>query len=107
VSCTPTEGVVTVSLSNVGKDVELAITDTGPGIEPDLITRVFDRFEGQTVRTSRAAGSLGVGLAIVRHLVELHDGTVSVESGGTGLGCRFVVRLPVEGRKPRTDDEVR
>ncbi len=107
VSCTPTEGVVTVSLCNVDGQVELAITDTGPGIEPELVSKVFDGFAGETTGTPRAAGGLGVGLAIVRHLVELHDGTIGVESAGPGLGCRFVVKLPVAGRQPRTDDEVR
>ncbi len=105
-TATPTEGVVTVSLSNVGAEVELAVTDTGPGIEPGLAASMFG-FEGSTAATSRTGGGLGAGLAIVRHLVELHDGTIRVESASTGLGCRFVVLLPVEGRKPRTDDEVR
>ena len=106
VTCTPTEGVVTVSLGNVGAEVELAITDTGPGVEPEVAARMFGPFEG-TTGTSRATGGLGAGLAIVRHLIELHDGTIRVESPDTGVGCRFVVMFPVEGRKPRTDDEVR
>jgi signal transduction histidine kinase len=106
VSCTPTEGVVTISLSNVDAQVELAVTDTGPAIEPALVASLFDPFDGTTAGTSRTAGGFGAGLAIVRHLVELHDGTMRVESG-EGPGCRFVVMLPAEGRQPRTDDEVR
>ncbi len=104
VACTPTEGVVTVSLSNVGAEVELAVTDTGPVVEPELVAGMFGAFEGGS---TRAAGGLGAGLAIVRHLVELHDGSIRVESPDPGGGCRFVVMIPVEGRKPRTDDEVR
>ncbi len=107
VSCTPTEGVVTVSLRNVGAKVELAVTDTGPTIEPSLAASMFDLVEGNAAGTSRTAGGLGAGLAIVRHLVELHDGTIAVERAGDGPGSRFVVLLPAEGRKPRTDDEVR
>ncbi len=107
VSCTPTEGVVTVSLSNVGAQVELVVTDTGPPIEPRLVASLFDPFEGGSVESSRTAGGLGAGLAIVRHLVELHDGTIRVESQSAAPGCRFVVLVPAGGRKPRTDDEVR
>ncbi|MBA2540713.1 MAG: hybrid sensor histidine kinase/response regulator [Deltaproteobacteria bacterium] len=106
VSCTPTEGVVTVSLSNVGTDVELAITDTGPEIEPGRAARMFDRTDGSE-GTARAAGGLGAGLAIVRHLVELHDGSIRVESVEGGSGGRFIVLIPSHGRMPRTDDEVR
>lgn len=104
VECTPTEGLVTVSLSNVGSQVELAITDTGSGIDPQLLPRLFDPFVGDALK-ARTGG--GLGLAIVRHLVELHGGTICARSAGPGLGCSFVVDLPAEGRTPRTDDEVR
>jgi signal transduction histidine kinase len=107
VECTPTEGVVTVSLSNVGSQVELAITDTGIGIDPQLLPTLFDPFVpfvGETLKT-RAGGALG--LALVRHLVELHGGTICTKTAGPGRGCSFVVNMPTEGRKPRTDDEVR
>jgi signal transduction histidine kinase len=86
VKATPTEGVVTVSLRNAESRVELAITDTATSGEPS--PRTFD------------------GFAIVRHLVELHDGTILIEDGASG-GHRFVVNLPVAGRPPRTDDEAR
>jgi signal transduction histidine kinase len=103
VECTPTEGLVTVSLSNVGGQVELAITDTGVGVDPQLLPRLFDPFVGDALK-ARAGG---LGLAIVRHLVELHGGTICAKSAGPGLGCSFVVNMPAEGRTPRTDDEVR
>lgn len=101
---TPTEGLVTVSVRNVGPQVEVAITDTGPGFTAEALPTVFDRFVDDTLN-ARAGGALG--LAIVRHLVELHGGTICAESAGPGLGSRFVVNLPAEGRLPRTDDEVR
>ncbi len=103
IASTPTEGVITVSLGNQGSEVELAVTDTGVGIDPALVPRVFD----PQAADPGVAGAFGVGLAIVRHLVELHDGKIRVESAGIGLGCRFVVGLPAVGRPPRTDDELR
>ncbi|MBA3458904.1 MAG: hypothetical protein H0T46_03015 [Deltaproteobacteria bacterium] len=104
VDSTPTEGLVTVSLRNVGSQVELAITNTGTGIDAQVLPALFDPFVGDTLN-ARAGG--GLGLALVRHLVELHSGTISADSPGPGLGSTFVVHLPVEGRTPRTDDEVR
>jgi len=89
VSSTPTEGVVTVSLRNADSNVELAITDTGASNDVGAAPRVFD------------------GFAIVRHLVELHDGTLAIEDQTSGVGRQFVVTLPAAGRPPRTDDEVR
>ena len=92
---TPRGGRVTVSVA--GRDGEVAITvaDTGAGIKPEFLPHVFERFRQAESSTNRAYGGLGLGLAIVRHLVELHGGSVSVASDGEGRGATFTVRLPV------------
>ena len=72
----------------------IRVTDTGIGIGPDLLPRVFDLFTQGDQTTSRSEGGLGIGLTMVRKLVELHDGSVSVSSDGPGRGSTFVVRLP-------------
>jgi signal transduction histidine kinase len=73
----------------------LEVSDTGVGIDPDFLPYVFDRFRQQDAATTRSHGGLGLGLAIVRHLVELHGGTVEAHSGGVGQGASFLVTLPV------------
>jgi PAS domain S-box-containing protein len=92
---TPRGGRVTVSVA--GRDAELVITvaDTGAGIKREFLPHVFERFRQAESSTNRAYGGLGLGLAIVRHLVELHGGSVSVTSDGEGRGATFTVRLPV------------
>jgi CheY-like chemotaxis protein len=75
--------------------VFIEVSDTGIGIAPELLPRVFDRFWQADGSTTRVHGGLGLGLALVRHLVELHGGDVSAMSDGDGRGSRFVVRLPV------------
>nr|MDQ3805158.1 PAS domain S-box protein [Acidobacteriota bacterium] len=92
---TPKGGRVQVKLERVNSHVELAVTDTGPGIAPEFLPHVFERFRQADQRTSRQHGGLGLGLAIVRHLVELHGGTVRAESPAEGGGSTFTVRLPV------------
>lgn len=74
---------------------QITISDTGIGIKPDFLPYVFDRFSQADSTTTRSYGGLGLGLAIVRHLVELHGGVVSVESPGEGLGATFTVKLPL------------
>jgi PAS domain S-box-containing protein len=76
--------------------VEIEVSDTGEGIDPEFLPRVFDRFSQADSTTTRSHNGLGLGLAIVRHLVELHGGTVQAESAGKGQGARFFVRLPVK-----------
>ncbi len=92
---TPRGGRVQVRLERVNSHVEIVISDTGQGIVPEFLPHVFDRFRQADQRTSRQHGGMGLGLAIVRHLVELHGGTVSAESPGEGRGATFTVRLPV------------
>jgi signal transduction histidine kinase/CheY-like chemotaxis protein len=95
-------GHVDVRLALAGPSVELAVRDTGQGISRDFLPYLFDRFRQADSSASRRHGGLGLGLALVRQIVELHGGTVAAESGGVGRGSTFVVRLPVAtGRSER------
>jgi CheY-like chemotaxis protein len=78
----------------VDSNIEIVIADTGQGIGEDFLPYVFERFRQADVSTTRAYGGLGLGLAIVRHLVEIHGGTVRAESAGKGKGATFTIRLP-------------
>ncbi|MFW9262951.1 AAA family ATPase [Nostoc sp. CALU 546] len=91
---TPIEGEVKIKLEEVGSQVEIRITDTGKGIAPEFLPYVFDYFRQADGATTRKFGGLGLGLAIVHHLVELHGGTVQAESLGEARGATFTVRLP-------------
>ena len=91
---TPTGGQVKIKLEQVGLQVQICITDTGKGIVPEFLAYVFDYFRQADSATTRKFGGLGLGLAIVRHLVELHGGTVQAESLGEGQGATFTIRLP-------------
>jgi PAS domain S-box-containing protein len=92
---TPQGGRVEVTLDGVGAGVRIRFSDTGEGIEPDLLPHVFDRFRQADSSTRRAYSGLGLGLAIVRSLVELHGGTVAAESPGRGRGASFTILLPL------------
>jgi len=92
---TPKGGRVQVRLERVNSHIEIAVSDTGPGIDPNFLPYVFDRFRQADGRTTRQHGGLGLGLSIVRHLVELHGGTVRAESLVEGQGATFTVLLPV------------
>ena len=92
---TPRGGAVEVRTRRDGSQLELAVRDTGQGIAPEFLPFVFDRFRQADSSSTRVHGGLGLGLAIVRHLVELHGGTVRVWSEGPGQGATFTVRLPV------------
>ncbi|MEX2271956.1 MAG: response regulator [Vicinamibacterales bacterium] len=92
---TPDGGRVTISLEDSHATVVLNVTDTGAGINPQFLPFVFDRFRQEDAATTRAHGGLGLGLSIVRHLVELHGGTVAAQSPGEGLGSTFSVALPL------------
>jgi CheY-like chemotaxis protein len=94
VKFTPKGGQVQIRVLRVNSSVDVAVSDTGRGIEADFLPFVFDRFR-QADEHARELGGLGLGLAICRHLVELHGGTIRAESGGLDLGATFVVRLPV------------
>jgi signal transduction histidine kinase/CheY-like chemotaxis protein len=92
---TPRGGHVEVRLAQVDRDVELIVRDSGKGISTEFLPHVFERFRQQDGSTTRQHGGLGLGLAIVRHLVEMHGGTVTAASNGEGRGSVFTVRLPV------------
>ena len=93
---TPKGGAVDVDLSRVETDVQLTIRDNGEGIGADFLPHVFERFRQAEGSTTRRHGGLGLGLALVRHLVEAHGGTVRADSRGPGQGSTFTVRLPVQ-----------
>ncbi len=93
---TPKGGRVDVCLERVGTSIELAVLDSGQGISPEFLPHVFERFRQAEGSPSRRHGGLGLGLALVRHLVEAHGGTVHAESAGVGRGARFTVSLPVQ-----------
>ncbi len=95
VKFTPSDGVVDVSLRRAGAMAELVVSDNGPGITSEFLPSVFDAFRQGDASTTRNHGGLGVGLAIVKHLVEAHGGTVTAESLGEGRGATFTVRLPM------------
>ncbi|MCA1634254.1 MAG: response regulator, partial [Acidobacteria bacterium] len=94
VKFTPKGGCVQVRLERVNSHLEIVVADTGQGIGPEFLPHVFDLFRQADQTTTRAHSGLGLGLAIVRQLVEMHGGTVSVVSGGEGQGSTFTVALP-------------
>jgi CheY-like chemotaxis protein len=91
---TPAGGRVSVSVRPDGDSALISVKDTGIGLEPSLLPRVFDLFVQGEDRLARSRGGLGIGLTLVRRLVELHGGTVAASSPGVGGGTTFVVRLP-------------
>jgi two-component system CheB/CheR fusion protein len=103
---TPTGGRVDVHLARRGSSIEIAVRDTGRGIAAEQLPRIFGRF-GAPDSTSRSQGGLGVGLAIVRYLVELHGGTVQAASPGLGQGATFTVTVPLTDHRPAGEAEVR
>ncbi len=98
---TPAGGEVRIITARAGADAIVRVEDTGEGIRNDLLPKVFDLFEQEPQALDRARGGLGLGLTLVKRLVELHGGSVSVTSAGPGLGSEFTVRLPaVEAVSP-------
>jgi signal transduction histidine kinase/ActR/RegA family two-component response regulator len=97
VKFTPSGGAVHLRLRQLDSDVELEVADTGEGIAADFLPCVFEAFRQADGSTTRARGGLGLGLSIVKHLVEAHHGSVDVRSDGVGRGATFTVRLPVAG----------
>ncbi|MDT5294753.1 MAG: hypothetical protein QOJ76_1633 [Acidobacteriota bacterium] len=91
---TPRDGSVLVKLERINSHVEIVVADDGQGISPEVLPFIFERFRQADSTTTRAHGGLGLGLAIVRHLVEMHGGSVEVESDGEGHGATFTVKLP-------------
>lgn len=92
---TPKGGKIQVVLERVNSHVEISVIDNGEGIKPEFLPHVFDRFRQEDASTTRRYGGLGLGLSIVKQLVELHGGSVRVKSGGQGKGTTFTVALPL------------
>jgi CheY-like chemotaxis protein/anti-sigma regulatory factor (Ser/Thr protein kinase) len=97
---TPKGGTVEVRLERSGTDMALTVRDTGKGIDGAFLPYVFERFRQAEGSTTRRSGGLGLGLSLVRYLVEAHGGTVRAESDGDGCGATFTVTLPVQAAIP-------
>ncbi len=95
VKFTPRRGRIEARLERVGSQVEITVSDTGQGIPEKFLPHVFERFRQADGSSARQHSGLGLGLAIVRHIVEMHGGAVSAESAGTGQGATFKIRLPL------------
>ena len=108
VKFTPENGRIDIAYERVDNSVRISVADTGHGISPEFLPLVFDRFRQADSSSTRTHNGLGLGLAIVRHLTELHGGRVSVESDGPGKGAVFSITLPItlavvsDGNAPRT-----
>jgi signal transduction histidine kinase len=95
VKFTPVGGQVHIKLEFINSYAQLQVKDTGKGISPEFMPYVFDTFRQADSSITRRFGGLGLGLAIVRHIVELHGGSVYAESPGEGKGATFTVKLPI------------
>lgn len=104
VKFTPKGGRVQIKLERVNSHVEISVSDTGNGIAPEFLPYVFDRFRQADQATTRTQGGLGLGLSIVRQIVEMHGGTIRVESEGEGKGSTFFILLPRLAAFPRHRD---
>ncbi|WP_408035104.1 PAS domain S-box protein [Tolypothrix bouteillei] len=102
---TPNGGCVQIRLEQVGDAVQIQVTDNGKGISTEFLPYVFDYFRQADASTTRTHGGLGLGLAIVRHLVELHGGTVTAASPGVGQGASFTVMLPMLNFEPEIKED--
>jgi signal transduction histidine kinase/ActR/RegA family two-component response regulator len=92
---TPLRGRIGLRLERVDADAQIVVRDNGQGIPAEFLPYVFDRFRQADTGTTRMSGGLGIGLAVVRHLVQAHGGTIAATSAGAGLGATFTLRLPV------------
>jgi CheY-like chemotaxis protein len=97
---TPQQGRIELDVRREGSNAVIAVRDNGIGIPPEMQTRIFDLFAQVDNSATRTCGGLGIGLTIVRTLVELHGGTISAASQGSDKGSQFTVRLPLAGRLP-------
>ncbi|HEX8495054.1 MAG TPA: PAS domain S-box protein [Pyrinomonadaceae bacterium] len=105
VKFTPQGGRIELKLLEVDAQAQITVSDTGEGIKEEFLPFVFDRFRQADGSTTRLHGGLGLGLAIVRHLVELHGGTVKAESAGEGKGASFIITLPLSVQMPESEQE--
>jgi CheY-like chemotaxis protein len=105
VKFTPPGGQISIRLERLNSYAHITVSDTGRGIAPDFLPYIFNYFRQADGSTTREFGGLGLGLAIVRYLVELHGGTVRAESPGEGQGATFIVQFPVMPSPPETNRE--
>ncbi|MGH7341757.1 MAG: hybrid sensor histidine kinase/response regulator, partial [Candidatus Rokuibacteriota bacterium] len=105
VKFTPRDGQVQLTLQRVASHLEIVVADTGAGIRRELLPVIFDRFKQGESGSARSQGGLGIGLALVRHLVELHGGSVTAESAGEGQGATFRIRLPLMTARVDTQED--
>jgi CheY-like chemotaxis protein/anti-sigma regulatory factor (Ser/Thr protein kinase) len=103
---TPPGGTVIVRLSKRDTTALIEVKDTGTGMSPEFLPYVFDRFRQADTGTRRRSGGLGLGLSIVKHIVELHGGTVEVQSEGEGKGSTFTILLPVRAVRVKESDDL-
>jgi signal transduction histidine kinase len=108
-ACKYTEpgGEVVVSVERLPAQVQVSVKDTGIGIPSGELERIFELFTQVDVPLERARGGLGIGLTLVKQLVEMHEGTVSARSEGAGRGSEFIVRLPLDGVATTTHHDAR
>ena len=104
---TPRGGGVAVILETQGEFAVLTVRDSGPGIAPDFLPRIFDRFTQEDPSTTRTVGGLGMGLSLVRDLVELHGGDIRAHNDGNGSGAVFTARFPVQPTTSAQELELR
>ena len=97
---TPAGGRIDIVAQRKGDDYEIAVTDSGSGISPEFLPQIFERFSQQESGAGKSFAGLGIGLTIVKHLVDIHHGTIQVESQGIGKGATFRVRLPLTDKRP-------
>ena len=102
---TPKGGKVQVTLERVNSHIEINVSDSGIGIKPEFVPHVFDRFQQGDLSTTKAFGGLGLGLSIVKHLVELHGGTVKASSPGPDQGATFGIHLPLTAVRRLSTEE--
>jgi PAS domain S-box-containing protein len=93
-------GEVRVEVARVASKIQISVSDTGEGIPPEFLPYVFDRFSQADASTTRKTGGLGLGLSIVRHIVEMHGGTVIAHSEGRGRGTTMIIQIPLPGVRP-------
>jgi PAS domain S-box-containing protein len=97
---TPKGGRIDVDAREDGDAYQISVTDTGRGISPEFLPQIFERFSQQESGTGKSFAGLGIGLTIVKHLVDIHHGTITVASDGIGKGATFRVRLPLTEKRP-------
>jgi signal transduction histidine kinase/ActR/RegA family two-component response regulator len=94
-------GHIEVAAQRIGKTVEVSVDDDGAGMTPELLPFIFDLFTQGFPSLDRAQGGLGIGLSLVRNIAQMHGGSVKASSDGTGMGSRFIIRLPLSGLPPK------